>query len=536
MTLETLSDALGWWPVLALVLGAAGLTWWVAQRSTQRALDRPVAAHTGCHELMDALSDGMLIYGSDGRITACNAAAGFLLGHPRETLVGQQGFGIGCHLEDASGAPVSEAQHPVMEAFRGKGGPLRDTFQLRSADGQRRWVRSTVVPVALEPGSRAVVARLRDITDQQLDRQARREAEETFQNLFSRSPNAVSLTRPADGLVIDVNDAWCRLFEWSREEAIGRTLLDLGIWLRPEDRTLIVESFERAPDLQALPFTTQRKDGTRLHLSLALANIQVRGEVCLMAVLQDHTQAREEEAVQHRLEKAESLGQMAAGISHDFNNLFQSLLASLELAHAQSDGPARRLLDRAMVSLEQATDLSQRLMEFSGGSFTRMEPLSLSQVMQELAEHPRFQGHLGFQMNLSPGVSEVMGDGNQIRRVLGILLENAAEACEAKAGTVTLSACPLDGVGHEERRQPRWVIPAPEGPVVLVSVRDTGGGVDSDVLAHMFEPFFSTKALGRGLGLPAVLGLVRGNQGGLRVVNQPGEGLTVQVYLPIRRA
>ena len=536
MPLETASDALGWWPVLALAVGTLGLAWWVARRSTQRALDRPIAAQLGCRELMDAMSDGMLIYGADGRIEACNAAAGSLLGYGQEALVGQATFGAGCHLEDPLGTPIPEARHPVTEAFCAAGGPQRDTFQLRSADGQRRWIRSTVVPVSLASGARAVVARLRDVTEQQQDRRTRHEAEATFQNLFSRSPNAVSLTRQADGLVIDVNEAWCRLFERDREDAVGRTLLDLGIWLRPEDRMKLVAAFQRAPDLHALPFTTRRKDGTSLHLSLALATIQLRGEDCFLAVLQDLSMAREEAAVQHRLEKAESLGQMAAGISHDFNNLFQSLLASLELAHAQSEGPARRLLDRAMVSLEQATDLSQRLMEFSGGSFTRMEPLSLSQVMQELAEHPRFQGHLGFQLDLSPGGSEVMGDGNQIRRVLGILLENAAEACEAKGGIVTLSARPLHVVSPEDRRQHLWIIPAPEGPVVLVSVSDTGGGVDPDVLAHMFEPFFSTKALGRGLGLPAVLGLVRGNQGGLCVVNKPGEGMKVEVYLPARRA
>jgi signal transduction histidine kinase len=254
-----------------------------------------------------------------------------------------------------------------------------------------------------------------------------------------------------------------------------------------------------------------------------------------MVVLQDHTQIRESEQSQCKAEKAASLGLMAAGLSHDFNYVFQSLLTSLELVHSQSDHSGRHFLDRAMTSLERASNMSRRLMEFSGGSFTHLDRLSLNSLIQEwVGTFQKGRPHL--RLLLAPDLVEIKADRDQIRRVLSILIENADEAMGSGGGTVTVTTEQIPEVTLAERRRGLWMLEAPKGPWVRLSVSDSAGGVTRDQLDHLFDPFFSTRALGRGLGLPAALGLIRGHQAGLQVINDPGKGMTFRIYLPIERS
>lgn len=519
------------WPWWGLLPAAAGLGWFALRRWKAPGLDRPLAAQAGYAALLDSISEGVLVYAEDGRLATANATATAVLGdHPLAREAGSL-FGPGHQVEDEAGQDQGGANHPVARVLRQELDQDCRTLKVRAPDGQTRWIRSAVTTVRLEGAPRHVVARLRDITEQRRMAQALGEAEATFHSLFMGSPSAVSITRAADGKVLEVNPAWCRLFDWPREDAVGHTLMDLGIWLRPEDRNIFLRGFEPEGETRALPFTSTRRDGLDLHLSLSMAPLTLKGEECLLAVLQDHTMVREIERAQHRIDKAESLGLMAAGISHDFNNLFQSLLTSLELAQEQAEGPNRWLLDRALTSLAKASTLSQRLMEFSGGSFTRLEPLPLAKLIQEVVEQCRPGGGLDVEVHLASDLSEVVADRAQLFRIIGFLVENATEAMTEQGGTVTLASETLEQVPEVERRRGRWVVPPPEGPVVKLCVGDTGGGVEPEVLDHMFEPFFSTKALGRGLGLPAVLGMVRGNRGGLQVLNRPGQGMSVQIYL-----
>lgn len=537
MASVSFTDALAILAWGGLVIAMAAMAWHLARRHAPRRLDRVVSGEIGYAAVIDSLSDGVLVYGEDGRIKACNPAAGAILGREQHELVGAGIAVPGWKVEDESGAEITEDQHPVLQAIRTGKPHVRAILKVKSPEGRSRWIRSSVT--ALSPGQKtgpfAVVAKFRDVTEQHRAGLALKEAEQTFRHLFDHSPNAVSITRAADALILDVNGAWCQLFHWTREEAIGRTLFDLGIWTRPEDRMALLPTVQHGRALDAGPFETSRKDGARLHTSLWLAPVRLNGQECLMAVLQDHTHARDADIEKHKVEKAGSLGLMAAGIAHDFNNLFQALLANLELAHVQSDASSRRLLDRAMSSLEKATTLTQRLMEFSGGSFTHRQPLCMVALIRDAVEQHQFGEHIHLQLRLGTDLPEVTADREQLHRVLCILIENAAEAMGPRGGTMTVASDQMPGLPARERETGLWVVEPPEGPVVRLSVSDTGGGVERDVLNHLFEPFFSTKALGRGLGLPAALGLIRGNRAGLQVLNRPGEGLTFHVYLPAER-
>jgi PAS domain S-box-containing protein len=249
----------------------------------------------------------------------------------------------------------------------------------------------------------------------------------------------------------------------------------------------------------------------------------------------DLTERRNTEAVLRRVEKAEGLGLMAAGIAHDFNNLFQALLGNLELAQFRSDPKGRQILDRARVALDRAAGLSRRLLDFSGGGITNLERVSLNPLIQEVAESLLHEDRHGFQLALDPVLPEVIADPQQIRQVLGILIENAVESIGPNGGTVIVTSEQLPGLPEEDRAKGLWEGEIPRGPSVCLSVSDTGGGAQSNVMTRLFDPFFSTKALGRGLGLSSALGLIRGNHAGLQVLNRPGEGMTFRVHLPVER-
>lgn len=248
----------------------------------------------------------------------------------------------------------------------------------------------------------------------------------------------------------------------------------------------------------------------------------------------DLTEHRNAEAVLRRVEKAESLGLMASGIAHDFNNLFQALLGNLELAQLRSDPKGQQILDRARFALDRAVRLSQRLLEFSGGGVTHLERVSLNPLIQgEVAASSQHGYRLGFQMALDPTLPEVIADPQQIRQILGILIENAMESIGPHGGMVTLTSEQRPDLPEEEVATGLWEGEIPKGPSVCLSVRDTGGGVGAEVMSRLFDPFFSTKALGRGLGLSSALGLLRGNHAGLQVLNRPGEGMTFRIYLAV---
>ncbi|HLP31058.1 MAG TPA: response regulator, partial [Geothrix sp.] len=258
----------------------------------------------------------------------------------------------------------------------------------------------------------------------------------------------------------------------------------------------------------------------------------------LIGTHSDLTDRRTAEAALRDAHKAESLGLMAAGIAHDFNNLFQSLLGNLELAHLRADLPGRQVIDRARNALDKASGLSRRLLDFSGGSFTRLETLSVNALIRGALEASSPRETALIHLELDAGIPEVVADSQQMRQVVEILLENALEALAASGapeGTVTLATAWLPELPDSERALGRWMGETAPGPMVRISVADTGGGAGPGVMERLFDPFFSTKGLGRGLGLPSALGLIRGNRAALQVVDQPGAGMSFRVYLPADR-
>ncbi|MBI1751348.1 MAG: response regulator [Acidobacteria bacterium] len=231
-------------------------------------------------------------------------------------------------------------------------------------------------------------------------------------------------------------------------------------------------------------------------------------------------------------QKLESLGVMAGGIAHDFNNLLMGIMghAGLALMELSGDSPLRRRLHQIEVAATRAAELTNQLLAYSGRGTFQVEPLSLPRLVDEmeglletviskkaLLEH-RYSGDLPL----------IEGDATQIRQVIMNVITNASDALEDRSGTITIS------IGTQETGPltPCLAGTPPDGESVYLDVADTGVGMEPGTLQRIFDPFFTTKFTGRGLGLAAVLGIVRGHHGAIQVTSRPGGGTAVRLFFP----
>jgi two-component system, cell cycle sensor histidine kinase and response regulator CckA len=244
---------------------------------------------------------------------------------------------------------------------------------------------------------------------------------------------------------------------------------------------------------------------------------------------------RQWEAQLQHTQRLESLGVMAGGIAHDFNNLLGGILLSTELAllHLPQDAPARADVEQVVTTAHRAAQLTGQMLAYSGRGNFRVQALHLPALIREM--EPLLRASLPktctLDLHLGEAVPAIEADANQLRQVVLNLVINAGEAIGDAAGVVTV------GVGVRECDREylaKGVLgnEISEGPYVCLEITDTGSGMTEETKEKMFEPFFTTKFAGRGLGLAAALGIIRGHHGAVLVISQPGHGTQIEALFP----
>ncbi len=288
----------------------------------------------------------------------------------------------------------------------------------------------------------------------------------------------------------------------------------------------------------------RRFDGSQAYVLNSAAPIRDGdGRIVGCAVaIRDITDRKQTEELQHHLElqvqqaqKEESLGVLAGGIAHDFNNLLTIIIGNIDLVlgDLSPDSAGRRLLGKAEEASRHAADLCQQMLAYVGKTALSFSPIQLNQLLQDMArlmaaslsKDARLERHLAERLPL------VKADPNRVRQILMNLLINASEALGDKPGQITLTT----GAAHRstaDLKSPWMQDPLPAGDYVFLEVTDTGCGIDPSILGRIFDPFFTTKFAGRGLGLSAVLGIVRSHHGTIQVESAAGRGSMFRVWLP----
>ena len=241
----------------------------------------------------------------------------------------------------------------------------------------------------------------------------------------------------------------------------------------------------------------------------------------------------------HQTQRMESLGLLTGGVAHDFNNLLTALMGNVDLALQELPGasPARQPLGEIQTIATRAAELCRQLMAYSGRGQAASAPIAVREIVEETARilevslYPRVR----LVLNLPPALPLVMGDATQIRQVVMNLILNASEAIGHQDGVITLAMAKRD-VTRAETADFVSQSDVREGACVELTVTDTGCGMDEAARHRVFEPFFSPKFDGRGLGLAAVLGILREHKGAIAISSEVGKGTTIRVLLPVADA
>jgi len=249
-------------------------------------------------------------------------------------------------------------------------------------------------------------------------------------------------------------------------------------------------------------------------------------------------QRKQAEEQLRQAQKMESIGLLAGGIAHDFNNLLTGILGntSLALEMLPSGSGARHMLENSVQAAERAAQLTAQLLAYSGrGRFVEQD-LNLSELVRESTEkvRPTVERNIELQLDLASSLPRLRADRSHLQQVISNLLANALEAIDGRSGAVTVTTMHV----RFDRDHPP---PAPlvgelgKGDFVVLRVQDTGVGIDHSLINKVFDPFYTTKFMGRGLGLAAVSGIVRSHNGAIAVASEPEVGSVFSVYFPVEQ-
>ncbi len=257
----------------------------------------------------------------------------------------------------------------------------------------------------------------------------------------------------------------------------------------------------------------------------------------ILSIARDMTVRREEEAQFRETAKLESLGVLAGGIAHDFNNLLTGILGNASLLAEVSASPDDRHLAREVVSAaEHAADLTRQMLAYSGKGRFLVERMNLSAVVLNILRliQTTIDKKVELVLKLDESLPPVDADPAQMQQLIMNLIINASEAMQARPGRVAISTAAIDVDADFIAQTFRSNEPSlSAGRYVRIEVHDTGSGMSEETLGRVFDPFFTTKFTGRGLGLAAVSGILRGHRGAVRVYSHVGQGTTFQVFLPV---
>jgi len=493
--------------------------------------------------MADASPNLIWLTAADGHVDFFNARATEYTGI--QTPAGGAWWVELIHPDDV--APTLQAWNAAVA----EGRPCRIEQRLRRADGEYRWHWVVVAPMHGSPGREVRwIGTATDIHDRklaELETASWRSHFERAQAVGQLGSWEAELKVP-DGRLVWSSELF-RIFGVSPEEFGGRNA-DFFSLVHPDDRERVRVTAQQAVDSgtrYSIEHRIVRPDGeVRWVHEAADVTTGRDGQPRMVGVCRDITERVRAEEERRALEqnllqaqKLESLGILAGGIAHDFNNLLVGILgnASLALLDVPEEGSARQAVRRIETSALRAADLVKQMLAYSGKSALRLEPVDLSALVGEMGEllGTVISKKARLQYELAEGLPYVQGDPTQLRQVVMNLITNASDALGDDPGHITVRTSRL------EVRQPAnhpllAGVDAKAGPYVELQVIDTGSGMDRETQGRIFDPFFTTKFTGRGLGLAATLGIVRGHQGAIGVRSQPGRGTTFTVYLPLTLA
>ena len=469
----------------------------------------------------------MYVYDLDGgRLVAVNDTALALYGYPRDEFVGML-------VEDLVAPVEIERLHSTIGNLRSglrSGTSSSGIWSHRRRDGSELDVEITATDHVFE-GRPARVVLAFDVTERVEVERLIRVSEARYRDLFENASDLIA-TVDLDGRVTDVNEAFLRSTGYSREELLEMRLEDL---IPVESREALDEA--RTQKLAGALDTVYEhelltRDGKHIQMEVASRLIFEDGKpVGTEAICRDISERKGLEDQLRQAQRLEAIGRLAGGVAHDFNNLLTVISGYTETLLENRDRASEPELDEIAAAAERATILTRQLLAFSRRQVLLPRVLQLNDVVAGLT--PMLSRLIGEDVELvatlASSLDPVLADPNQLEQVLVNLAVNARDAMP-DGGLLTIHT---ENVELDEEYVAQHT-DAVVGPHVMLSVSDTGVGMNAETLSHVFEPFFTTKPLGigTGLGLATAYGIVKQSGGSMWVYSEPGQGTTFKALLP----
>ncbi len=399
----------------------------------------------------------------------------------------------------------------------------------RRRDGSIFWILERAVMVTDTDGEGFIEGTAIDITERKQSEIALKQSEERFATIFRQSPVGCAILS-LDGVFLSVNDNLLRMLALPAEKVIGRTAVELGFWKSAAEREAFYQRLRAEGSIQNLEMKFKDAAGFD-HVGLYFATIVLIGEKeCIFGMQLDRTEERELEAKFLQAQKMEALGRLAGGVAHDFNNLLGVIGGYAELLESKLEKNESfvRYCNKIIETTQRASGLTRQLLTFSRKEIVRPMPMQANQALQELtAILPRLIGEdIELSVNLRAHGTVVL-DKTHFEQIIFNIVINSRDAMPA-GGQIFIKT--------EDVLRP---VLTPSGSVtigqyVAIKIRDTGVGMDEETRLHAFEPFYTTKEVGRGtgLGLATVYGIVQQSHGEIAIESSPRRGTEVTILLP----
>jgi PAS domain S-box-containing protein len=475
-------------------------------------------ARNSLRTTLTSIGDAVISTDTEGFIVFANPVACALLRCPVADMHGQDIDSIFRIVNEFSRAPV---ENPVRKVLRERViAGLENHTILIAADGVEIPIDDSAAPIEQDGQLLGVVLVFRDVTER---RRAQRDAA-YLAAIVQSFDDAIVGTSP-EGMVQTWNDGAERLFGYPAAEMIGRSMRVVIPGDRQQEEDRILQSIVDGKPVVHFETVGLRKDGSTVEISLMVSPIRDKSGrlVGISRVSHDITEQKRQAEQMRQTQKLESLGVLAGGIAHDFNNLLTGILgnASLALEDGQIQPGTRDALAAVIEASDRAAQLARQMLAYSGKGRFVVEDIDFSSRVRDTLPLIRsaIPPTVELKLDLADGLPPVEADPAQMQQLMMNLIINAAESIpERKPGVVEIATRLEDGAA---------------GLQVLFQVRDTGAGMSEETRARIFDPFFTTKFTGRGLGLSAVMGIVRGHNGSIAVTSKLGEGTVFRVLLPV---
>jgi len=407
-------------------------------------------------------------------------------------------------------------------------------YRIRTRTGDILWIQEGSRIVCDDDGRiKFVSGAFLNVTERKRAEEALQESQEKFSKAFCASPDGITIATLAEGRFIDANEAFLNTTGYKREDVIGRTSQELAIWENPRDRILLIGMLEQNGNVRNLELKFCIKSGEVRTMLCSADVIELGGQECLLMISRDISERKRLEEQLRQGQKLKSIGVLAGGVAHDFNNLLQIIQGYAELLFLtkSKDDPEYQKLEGILQATHRGSELTQQMLTFSRQLETKKRPTDLNHAVEQVYKLLEHVMPKKIEIKLQPArrLRIINADPIQIEQVIMNLVVNSKDAMP-EGGKIILET---RNVTLNEEHCRTYPLARP-GAHVLLSVSDTGYGMDREILDCIFEPFYSTKGpgSGTGLGLAIVYGIVQSHEGHVICYSEPGIGTTFKIYLP----